>query len=160
MAGLGRVMRRFTSHPRLNSITDSNFTISAEAPQVNLPHVDTQLNMHQFNGFFEDGSTAADGLRGRSNSVFIPALLAYFGVQIPTAPPPSPPTHPPALTRIPKLQRNGRPSATRLPRANPDGSSITSKRKLRGSPESAACTARARRKHNDPTKLSRSRCRT
>lgn len=66
MASLGRAMRRFTSRSRLNSITDSVSLISADAPQVNLPHVDTQLNMHQFNGFFEDGSTAADGLRGRS----------------------------------------------------------------------------------------------
>lgn len=66
MASLGRAMRRFTSRSRLDSITDSVSLISADAPQVNLPHVDTQLNMHQFNGFFEDGSTAADGLRGRS----------------------------------------------------------------------------------------------
>lgn len=46
----------------------------SEPPQVNLPHVDTQLNMHQLNGLFEDGSPAADGLRGRS--IPIPASMS------------------------------------------------------------------------------------
>ncbi|KAJ5698634.1 hypothetical protein N7462_000639 [Penicillium macrosclerotiorum] len=67
MASLGRAMRRLGSSWKLSSTgtasTDSLSLISTEAPQVNLPHVDTQLNMHQYNGFFEDGSSAADGLR-------------------------------------------------------------------------------------------------
>ncbi|KAJ5675086.1 uncharacterized protein N7477_005020 [Penicillium maclennaniae] len=81
MASLGRAMRRLTSHPRLDSITDLFSIISAEAPQVNLSHVDTQLNMHQFNGFFEDGSTAADGLRGQSHSMLYSAPMLILSLK-------------------------------------------------------------------------------
>lgn len=31
-------------------------SVTAEAPTLNLPHVDTQLNMHQFTTFFDDES--------------------------------------------------------------------------------------------------------
>lgn len=70
MASFGRAMRRLTSRPRLDVFDDSDETdsiapIPAEVPQVRLPHVDTQLNMHQFNVFFEDGATANDGNRGK-----------------------------------------------------------------------------------------------
>lgn len=89
MGSLGRAMRRFASRPRLNSLADSVSLISTEPPQVNLPHVDTQLNMHQFNGFFEDGSTSADGLRGRSHSKFVTQASCSFDlVQIPIVLPP------------------------------------------------------------------------
>ncbi|KAJ5818781.1 hypothetical protein N7474_004372 [Penicillium riverlandense] len=55
--------QRLASRPRLDILADPSL-VAAEPPQVNLPHVDTQLNMHQYNGFFEDGAPAADGLRG------------------------------------------------------------------------------------------------
>lgn len=77
MAPLGRVMRRLTSKPCLDKIlaeADSTCPVPAEAPQVNLPRVDTHLNMHQFNGFFEDGATVIDGLRGEFR-----LNLLYFG---------------------------------------------------------------------------------
>ena len=65
MAALGGAVRRLGSKARLHlTHTDSIPVIITEPPQVNLPHVDTQLNMHQFNGHFEDGTVAADGLTG------------------------------------------------------------------------------------------------
>lgn len=93
MASLKRAMKRLSSIANLNSInTDVQFLpspASTQPPQVNLPHVDTQLNMHQFNGLFEDGSPAADGLRGQStmsmaSTTFHRALLTRPGFIPPT----------------------------------------------------------------------------
>ncbi|KAJ5097728.1 hypothetical protein N7456_008449 [Penicillium angulare] len=62
MAHLGRVMRRLDSFRKLDVIdTDSSSSMTAEAPQVNLPHVDTHLNMHQITGFYDE-ETGADGV--------------------------------------------------------------------------------------------------
>lgn len=133
MASIGRMMRRLASRPRLDAIlaeADSSPPIPAEAPQVNLPRVDTQLNMHQFNGFFEDGPTAADGLRGKLSSYIYHTLCADSSVptQIPTAPRNSPHMPPPAPTRTPPRHlQNGPPSATQQP-ANQAGSSTTCRR--------------------------------
>ncbi|KAJ5290985.1 hypothetical protein N7478_000236 [Penicillium angulare] len=61
MAHLGRVMRRLDSFRKLDVIdTDSSSSMTAEAPQVNLPHVDTHLNMHQITGFYDE--TGVDGV--------------------------------------------------------------------------------------------------
>ncbi|KAJ6015330.1 hypothetical protein N7540_009921 [Penicillium herquei] len=58
MAHLGRVMRRldaFHSPRKLDLIrADSSSSLTTEAPQVNLPPVDTQLNMHQFTSLFDN----------------------------------------------------------------------------------------------------------
>lgn len=102
MASLGRAMRRLASRPRLDVFfteADSILPIPTEAPQVNLPHVDTQLDMHQFNGYFEDGSTAADGLRGWSDSM--PAVL-------------------PQLTFWPCTDSHGSSGQPALPATSPD----------------------------------------
>lgn len=85
MASLKRVMQRLSSTTSLSLInTDLVSLISAVSPQaplLNLPHVDTQLNMHQINGLFEDGTPAADGLRGRSKSLTtVCALLTHRAV--------------------------------------------------------------------------------
>ncbi|KGO78304.1 hypothetical protein PITC_059170 [Penicillium italicum] len=56
MGGFKRVMKRLS--PSKNPIPiAADPPIRAEAPQVNLPHVDTQLNMHQHNGFLDDLAT-------------------------------------------------------------------------------------------------------
>ncbi|KAJ5591885.1 uncharacterized protein N7459_002254 [Penicillium hispanicum] len=91
------VMRRFGSKAKLHfTRADSIPVILAEPPQVNLPHVDTQLNMHQFNGYFEDGSMPAEGLTGRSCSVTFPIPDAdrcrHLRVDSNTSP--SQPSHP------------------------------------------------------------------
>ncbi|KAJ5114466.1 hypothetical protein NUU61_000225 [Penicillium alfredii] len=63
MARLGLVMRRLGPGRKLSvDSADSHPPTAAEAPKVKLPHVDTQLNMHQYTGFFEDGSPAGNGL--------------------------------------------------------------------------------------------------
>jgi hypothetical protein len=57
MGGFKRAMKRL--NPSKNPISiAADPPIRAEAPQVNLPHVDTQLNMHQHNGFDEAVSDA------------------------------------------------------------------------------------------------------
>jgi hypothetical protein len=71
MASLKRAIKQLGSMTTLNAINTDVLSLPSLAstqqpPQVNLPHVETFLNMHQFNGLFEDGSPAADGLRGRS----------------------------------------------------------------------------------------------
>jgi hypothetical protein len=53
MGGFKRAMMRFNSSKNLAPV-DADPPIHADAPQVNIPHVDTQLNMH--NGFFDDES--------------------------------------------------------------------------------------------------------
>lgn len=66
---------------------------SPEAPQINLPHVDTQLNMHQFNGFFDDGNTTDSQAGMRSHLVFLgDSSLTSFAAshQILTPPNPNP----------------------------------------------------------------------
>ncbi|KAJ5765713.1 hypothetical protein N7520_005272 [Penicillium odoratum] len=63
MAHLGRVMRRLESFRKLDTMHTDSSSTTTEAPQVNLPHVDTQLNMH-LNGFFED---SVDGVMGVEN---------------------------------------------------------------------------------------------
>ncbi|GAD94223.1 hypothetical protein NFIA_098140 [Paecilomyces variotii No. 5] len=48
--------RRGRKEPNVNdTATNSNIMVSAipDVPRVNLPHVETHLNMHQHNGFFE-----------------------------------------------------------------------------------------------------------
>ncbi|KAJ5899958.1 hypothetical protein N7495_004702 [Penicillium taxi] len=67
MAQLSRVLKILASIKDINAtcnLADVS-PVSTEAPQVLLGHVDTQLNMHQFNGFFEDGATL-DGLDATS----------------------------------------------------------------------------------------------
>jgi len=52
MGGFKRVMKRLGPSKNPISIA-ADPPIRAEAPQVNLPHVDTLLNMHQHTGFDE-----------------------------------------------------------------------------------------------------------
>lgn len=55
-------MARFRRAKKLlrvgKTVTDSDIFVSpaADAPRVNLPHVETRLNMHQYNGLFEVSS--------------------------------------------------------------------------------------------------------
>ncbi|CAG8909866.1 unnamed protein product [Penicillium egyptiacum] len=56
MGGFKRVMKRLSPSKSLIPIA-ADPHIRAEAPQVNLPHVDTQLNMHQHNGFRDESAT-------------------------------------------------------------------------------------------------------
>ncbi|KAJ5210024.1 hypothetical protein N7491_009837 [Penicillium cf. griseofulvum] len=65
MGGFKRVMKRLSPSKNLIPIA-ADPPIRAEAPKVNLPHVDTQLNMHQNNGFLEP----AEGQNGTSNQTF------------------------------------------------------------------------------------------
>lgn len=69
MAHLGRVMRRLESFRKLDTIHTDSSSTTTEAPQVNLPHVDTQLDMHQCNGFFEDEAGDGLGLRADDNGI-------------------------------------------------------------------------------------------
>ncbi|KAJ5547210.1 hypothetical protein N7494_004795 [Penicillium frequentans] len=69
MAHLGRVMRRLESFRKLDTIHTDSSSTTTEAPQVNLPHVDTQLNMHQCNGFFEDEAGDGLGLMADGNGI-------------------------------------------------------------------------------------------
>lgn len=122
MASFRRVTRRLGSGERLDEIlaeADSTAPAPAEAPQVNLPRVDTQLNMHQFNGFFEDGTPAADGLRGEFHlmfTIYTSCANSSVSLQILMAPRNSPHLPPPAPTRTPaKRRQNGPPSATQQP---------------------------------------------
>jgi hypothetical protein len=55
MGSFKQAMMRFTSSKNLAPV-GADPLIHADAPQVNLPHVETQLNMH--NGFFDDQSPA------------------------------------------------------------------------------------------------------
>ncbi|CAG8895290.1 unnamed protein product [Penicillium nalgiovense] len=61
MGGFKRVMKRLSPSKNLIPIA-ADPPIRAEAPQVKLPHVDTQLNMHQHNGFLDE--PAAEGQNG------------------------------------------------------------------------------------------------
>ncbi|KAJ5971340.1 uncharacterized protein N7479_001258 [Penicillium vulpinum] len=65
MGGFKRVMKRLSPSKNLIPIA-ADPPIRAGAPQVNLPHVDTQLNMHQHNGFPENES-ATEGQNGDYN---------------------------------------------------------------------------------------------
>ncbi|KAJ5153804.1 uncharacterized protein N7500_009243 [Penicillium coprophilum] len=66
MGGFKRVMKRLS--PSKNPIPiAADPPIRAEAPQVNLPHVDTQLNMHQNNGFLDE---SAEGQNGTYNQPY------------------------------------------------------------------------------------------
>lgn len=128
MASLKRAMKRLGSMANLNSIdTDVQPLLSpasTQPPQVNLPHVDTQLNMHQVNGLFEDGSPAADGLRGRSTMSMASAtshraLLTRPGF-IPSTDSHGSPTQPqPQSQSQPQLQPQSQPP-------NPSSGSPTS----------------------------------
>ncbi|KAJ5622471.1 hypothetical protein N7528_005703 [Penicillium herquei] len=73
MAHLGRVMRRldaFHSPRKLDLIrADSSSSFTTEAPQVNLPPVDTQLNMHQFTSLF-DNETDGDEIHTNKYVLF------------------------------------------------------------------------------------------
>ncbi|KAG0154543.1 hypothetical protein PDIDSM_111 [Penicillium digitatum] len=62
MGGFKRVMKRLSPSKNPMPIA-ADPPICAEAPQVNLPHVDTQLNMHQHNGFL-DNESATEGQYG------------------------------------------------------------------------------------------------
>ncbi|KAJ5936247.1 hypothetical protein N7454_005545 [Penicillium verhagenii] len=86
MAHLGRVLRRLESFRKLDNIHTDDSSTTTEAPQVNLPHVDTQLNMHQCNGFFEDES--GDGLMGGDSTMDngLTADLNNFSSQTSNAP--------------------------------------------------------------------------
>ncbi|KAJ5781144.1 hypothetical protein N7457_006304 [Penicillium paradoxum] len=57
MGGFKRVMMRLSPSKSLIPIA-ADPPIRAEAPQVNLPHVDTQLNMHQHAGLRDDESVS------------------------------------------------------------------------------------------------------
>lgn len=61
MGGFKLVMKRLSPSKNLIPIA-ADPPIRAEAPQVNLPHVDTQLNMHQHNGFLDE--PAPEGQNG------------------------------------------------------------------------------------------------
>ncbi|KAJ5520883.1 hypothetical protein N7463_001336 [Penicillium fimorum] len=63
MGGFKRAMKRLSPSKNLIPIA-ADPPIRAEAPQVNLPHVDTQLNMHQNNGFL---AGPAEGQNGNYN---------------------------------------------------------------------------------------------
>ncbi|KAI1830583.1 hypothetical protein DTO006G1_5424 [Penicillium roqueforti] len=65
MGGFKRVMKRLSPSKNLMPIA-ADPPIRAEAPQVNLPHVDTQLNMHQHNGLLDD-EPATEGQNGDYN---------------------------------------------------------------------------------------------
>ncbi|KAJ5660417.1 hypothetical protein N7507_006868 [Penicillium longicatenatum] len=69
MAHLGRVMRRLESFRKLDTIHTDSSSTTTEAPRVNLPHVDTQLNMHQCNDFFEDEAGNGLGLMADENGI-------------------------------------------------------------------------------------------
>ncbi|KAJ6086722.1 hypothetical protein N7467_005636 [Penicillium canescens] len=79
MGGFKQAMMRFTSSKNLAPV-GADPLIHADAPQVNLPHVDTQLNM--YNGFLDDESPAP-GQNGTSNDA---------------SPSPSQPSNPSATT--------------------------------------------------------------
>ncbi|KAJ6128048.1 hypothetical protein N7471_009265 [Penicillium samsonianum] len=64
MGGFKLVMKRLSPSKNLIPIA-ADPPIRAEAPQVNLPHVDTQLNMHQHNGFLDE--LAPEGQNGDYN---------------------------------------------------------------------------------------------
>ncbi|KAJ5566518.1 hypothetical protein N7535_008156, partial [Penicillium sp. DV-2018c] len=53
MGGFKRVFKRLSSNKN-NVPTAADPPVCTEAPQVNLPHVDTQLNMHQHTKFVDD----------------------------------------------------------------------------------------------------------
>ncbi|KAJ5999970.1 hypothetical protein N7481_000379 [Penicillium waksmanii] len=134
MASLKRAMKRLGSMANLNSInTDVQHLpspASTQPPQVNLPHVDTQLNMHQVNGLFEDGSPAADGLRGRftmsmASATFPRALLTRPGV-IPSTDSHGSPTQPQSQPQSqPQPQPQSQPQSQPQP-PNPSSGNPTS----------------------------------
>ncbi|CAI7590518.1 unnamed protein product [Penicillium glandicola] len=64
MGGFKRVMKLLSPSKSLIPIA-ADPLICAEAPQVKLPHVDTQLNMHQHNGFLDEPAT--EGQNGDCN---------------------------------------------------------------------------------------------
>jgi hypothetical protein len=53
MGGLKRVLMRLSSSKNLIPIA-ADSPIRAEAPHISLPHVDTQLNMHQHSKLLDD----------------------------------------------------------------------------------------------------------
>ncbi|KAJ5085296.1 hypothetical protein N7532_010067 [Penicillium argentinense] len=106
MASLRRAIRRFGSVNALQPISADvapSPTVPAEAPRLNLPHVETQLNMHQFNGLFEDGTPAADGLRGRFriHAIAMRNLLTPIRPSTDSHGSPSQPSHPSNLFNLP-----------------------------------------------------------
>jgi hypothetical protein len=58
MGSFTRVMKRLGPSKNPISIA-ADPPIRAEAPQVNLPHVDTQLNMHQHTGLLDEAASNA-----------------------------------------------------------------------------------------------------
>ncbi|KAJ5183754.1 hypothetical protein N7492_001370 [Penicillium capsulatum] len=54
------LLRSPTTLPFLSSNADLPTPADPEPPQVNLPHVDTQLNMHQFTSFLDDSGATDD----------------------------------------------------------------------------------------------------
>ncbi|KAJ5124907.1 uncharacterized protein N7515_008732 [Penicillium bovifimosum] len=65
MGGLKRVWMRFSSSKTVVPKADDP-PICAEAPHINLPHVDTQLNMHQHSKFRDD-EPVTEGQTGNHN---------------------------------------------------------------------------------------------
>ncbi|KAJ5719917.1 hypothetical protein N7493_006795 [Penicillium malachiteum] len=117
MAHLGRVMRRldaFHSPRKLDLIrADSSSSFTTEAPQVNLPPVDTQLNMHQFTSLF-DNETDGDEIHtnkyvtdnGTSSHLIVPNINLSPTMADPTASP----SQPSMLSTSPNLNPGEIPS--------------------------------------------------
>ena len=141
-----------------------------DVPRVSLPHVDTQLNMHQYNGLFDlssspDGqnsSSAIDSTGGlfqcclnnySQGSVVVDFLL--FSSQIKHSP--SPQILPTATHPQPP---NGPLRSATQPPGNPAVSSTPCKKTSPASRANAASTAPAPKRHSAQTKPSRHKSRT
>ncbi|KAJ5708495.1 hypothetical protein N7488_008296 [Penicillium malachiteum] len=123
MAHLGRVMRRldaFHSPRKLDLIRADSSSFTTEAPQVNLPPVDTQLNMHQFTSLF-DNETDGDEihtnnpqirqeLEGKKSEHQYENQVPNINLSLTMADPTASPSQPSILSTSPNLNPGEIPS--------------------------------------------------